>query len=192
MSFLQKTPFWEQTLKQLVLKDLYCQRFNSLYKHHSEQTVAWAKKFSQEVQLNTSQKKVLVAGAYAYDYGCSNLANGLDQKHEGADQHLPACFKYAGSKIERLITYRCGREFKQAELLQLVDILEDQVAPAKYLQKNEHSQLSQLLFEASFLAWLQLAKKSSTYLDYQHLKQQVKNLPLQLVRTEAALIIAGG
>jgi hypothetical protein len=192
MSIFHHNFHCEQVLKQNILKDLITDDLGRMYKRHTEQTVAWVKNFAQEVQLNNSQQKILLAAAYSYDWGCANLKNGLKTKHDNPAEHLSSCFKLAGSKMERLLTYRCGRDFNQTELLQVVDIIEDQASPSTYLKDANHTQLSQLLLEASLLSWLQLGKRGDHNLDYQQLKRQVKKLTHQFVRAEAALIIAEG
>jgi hypothetical protein len=108
-----KRLFFESILEKYIFPDLLRGR-EGFDLPHTKAVVHWIKQIAlSEPQLNA---KVLVAAAYAHDWGYIDMGLGkdasIDQVHDAKEQHM-----LVGSKrIAALLTQKCGDEFSADEI----------------------------------------------------------------------------
>ncbi len=144
-------PKVESKLKQVIFGDLVSKKYGLLYKNHTLKLIELIKKFSTELNIESSDTKVLLASAYGLHWGCANLFTSSDSHFDNPFRHHSGCLRLASSKIERFLYYHASKYFSQKEILRVIKTIEDQS-----LQLFDERSLSSILFEATIISWAEM------------------------------------
>ncbi len=114
----------ERILRQIILKDLANHGRPNWDKPHTEAVVYWMKELLPQVGLNNFNPQVMIAAAYAHDWGYASLFSqeqtlSLSQIMAKKQLHM----KLGAEKIERLLYQRLSRYFSTAEILRVHDLV---------------------------------------------------------------------
>jgi hypothetical protein len=114
----------EQTLKQIILKDLANHGREGWDKPHTEAVVYWIKQLLQKVDSDLDSQ-VLITAAYAHDWGYAGMFEGIDSSNYDEIQKRKAQHMNIGAvKIERLIYQRLAQDFTERQILRVVHLVE--------------------------------------------------------------------
>jgi hypothetical protein len=114
----------EQVLRQIILKDLANKGRPNWDRPHTEAVVYWMKHLLTELNSPTLNSKVLIAAAYAHDWGYMDLfAEGktltIQEVLPMKKQHM----KRGAEMIERLLYQRLSSSFSEAEILRVAHLV---------------------------------------------------------------------
>lgn len=117
-------PQVEQTLKEIILKDLANKGRKDYDKPHTQAVVHWMKELLQQLNKPRLDSSVLITAAYAHDWGYAGLfadanSRSLNNIIERKDQHM----KRGAEKIEQLLYQRLANYFSEAQKLRIAHLV---------------------------------------------------------------------
>ncbi len=150
----------EQTLRQIILKDLANHGRKGWDKPHTEAVVYWIKQLLQKIASDLVAQ-VLITAAYAHDWGYAGMFEGIDSSNYDQIQKRKAQHMNIGAvKIERLIYQRLAQDFTEKQILRVVHLVEKHDSFAEIEDEDEI-----LLLEADTLGAMDINRTPGS-MDY--------------------------
>ena len=151
-------PKAEQTLRQIILKDLENKGRKDYDKPHTEAVVFWMKDLLERLKDAQFDSQVLITAAYAHDWGYAGLFDDSDSRSFSTIISRKALHMKRGAEmIEQLLYSRLFRYFSDAQMQRVIHLVS---VHDKVRELNSEDEL--LLMEADTLGMLDREQVPST------------------------------
>ncbi len=152
-------PKAEQVLRQIILKDLKNKGRSGYDKPHTEAVVFWMKELLGLLNNPGLNSKVLIAAAYAHDWGYAGLFDKSDSRSLSNILDRKKLHMQRGAeKIEQLLFQRLNQYFSDSEKLRIIHLV---AVHDKVRDLKDEDEL--LLMEADTLGMLDVERVPPTF-----------------------------